>query len=241
MARTRRIGCSISGLAEFVESRGWDELRQWMDDGYSFLEHRDRKYSEWLAVRESIKRTSVKPSGTTSLLTHSTPGVHWPVATGHYIRRVRFNRTNPLVERLIEAGYEAEPADGDPDYTVVVTFITSGPDIRNERQVSIWEKAELAAMAQRWWSDNCVSATITFTPEERYQIEPLLSSKKGQFKTLSFLPLYEEATYSQQPFEKIAENGVVESYLANKQRLDLYTTGIAAAGDKFCDNDTCTI
>lgn len=241
MARNRRIGCSMSGLAEFVENRGWGALRQWMDDGYAFLEHRDRKYSEWLAVRESIKRTSVKPSGTTSLLTCSTPGVHWPVATGNYIRRVRFNRTNPLVEKLTEAGYEAEPADGDPDYTVVFTFITEGPNIRNERQVSIWEKAELAAMAQRWWSDNCVSATITFTPEERDQIEPLLASKKGQFKTLSFLPLYEEATYPQQPYEKIVDDSIVGMYSKNKKRLSLYEAGAEAAGDRFCDNDTCSI
>ena len=241
MARNRRIGCSMSGLAEFVETRGWAELRTWMDEGYQFIDHRDTKYSEWLAVRESIKMTSIKPSGTVSILAGVTPGVHWPVAAGHYIRRVRYSVGNPLVMELVNAGYEVEPANGDPDNTVVVTFITEAPPIRNEREVSVWEKAELAVVAQRYWADNQVSATITFQPDEADQLVPLLSSKAGQFKGVSFLPLYAEATYAQQPYERISNDDMVESYMNGKSRVDLYSTGGEAIGDKFCDSDVCLI
>lgn len=243
MQRNRRIGCSPSGLAEFVESRGWAELRSWMDEGYKFVQHRDEKYSEWLAVRESIKKTSVKPSGTVSIVAGVTPGVHWPVASGHYMRRIRYSVNNPMVETLREAGYHVEPANGDKENTVVVTFITKGPDVRNEREVTVWEKAELAVLLQRWWADNQVSATLTFLPEERDQLLPLLASKDGQFKGVSFLPLGEAATYPQQPYERITDSdSQIQACLDVYKPLgDIYATGVEAVGDKFCDNSTCTI
>jgi adenosylcobalamin-dependent ribonucleoside-triphosphate reductase len=243
MARNRRIGCSMSGLAEFVETKGWAALREWMDEGYQFICHRDQKYSEWLAVRESIKKTSIKPSGTVSLVAGVTPGVHWPTASGSYIRRVRYSVNNPIVGALIEAGYHVEPAQGDPDNTLVATFITHGPDVRDERQVTMWEKAELAVLAQRYWADNQVSATLTFLPEEREQLLPLLASKDGQFKGVSFLPLDEEATYPQQPYEKLSMTPEeVEAQLSTYKSLgDIYSVGAEASGDKFCDTDTCSI
>ena len=243
MARNRRIGCSMSGLAEFVEKRGWAELRDWSDRGYDFIAHRDRKYSEWLAVRESIKMTSIKPSGTVSIVAGVTPGVHWPVTSGFYIRRVRYSVNNPIVELLEQAGYDLEPAQGDPENTLVATFITHGPDVRNERQVSIWEKAELAVMMQRYWADNQVSATITFLPEEVDQLLPLLASKDGQFKGVSFLPLGDEATYPQQPYERLdLEDSEIEAKFKSYKSLgDLYAQGEEAIGDKYCDSDVCVI
>ena len=243
MARNRRIGCSISGLAEFVETKGWAELRRWADEGYGFIEHRDEKYSEWLAVRESIKKTSIKPSGTVSLVAGVTPGVHWPTASGSYIRRVRYSVNSPLVEHLRKAGYDIEPAQGDPENTVVATFITKGPDVRDERSVTIWEKAELAAMMQRWWADNQVSATITFLPEERDQLLPPLASKDGQFKGVSFLPLGDEETYPQQPYEKLdlTEKEIEKKMKSYKSLGNLYAVGVEAGGDKFCDTDQCSI
>lgn len=241
MARNRRIGCSMSGLAEFVETRGWPELRRWMDEGYDFICHRDEKYSEWLAVRESIKKTSIKPSGTVSIVASVTPGVHWPTSAGRYIRRVRFSWHNPLLGPLEEAGFDIEPAQGDPDNTAVVTFVTQGSEIRDERAVTLWEKAELAALAQRYWADNQVSATLTFLPDEENQILSMLASKDGQFKGISLLPLGEKAVYAQSPYETI-ENTKADEMLAKIRPLgDLYSNGVDASGDKFCDSDVCSI
>ena len=185
----------------------------------------------------------MKPSGTVSIVAGVTPGVHWPVASGHYMRRIRYSVNNPMVETLREAGYHVEPANGDKENTVVVTFITKGPDVRNEREVTVWEKAELAVLLQRWWADNQVSATLTFLPEERDQLLPLLASKDGQFKGVSFLPLGEAATYPQQPYERItdSESQIQACLDVYKPLGDIYATGVEAVGDKFCDNSTCTI
>jgi ribonucleoside-triphosphate reductase (thioredoxin) len=37
MARNRRIGCSISGIAQFISTRGVHSLVSWCDKGYNFL------------------------------------------------------------------------------------------------------------------------------------------------------------------------------------------------------------
>jgi adenosylcobalamin-dependent ribonucleoside-triphosphate reductase len=245
MQRNRRIGCSMTGVAQFVEKNGWAELRSWMDESYGYIQRRDRKYSEWLGVRESIKTTSIKPSGTVSLLAGVTPGVHWPVAAGTYIRRVRYATSDPLVPYLEDAGFDVEPDVMDPKHTVVVAFPVIGPDVRTERDVTIWEKADLAVAAQQYWADNQVSVTITFQEHEKDQISALLQAKEGQLKSLSMLPLLEVGgAYAQMPYEKID--------LARQKDMALKIKKISASvlygekaqdavGEKFCNNDTCEI
>jgi ribonucleoside-triphosphate reductase len=70
MRRNRRIGCSTSGIAQFISNRGIGELRRWLEAGYAEIQEYDRIYSEWFGVMQSVKTTSVKPSGTVSLLVH---------------------------------------------------------------------------------------------------------------------------------------------------------------------------
>ena len=243
MQRNRRIGCSISGVAQFVESHGWNDLKDWMDRGYNAVQQRDRQYSEWLGIRESIKTTSIKPSGTVSLLAGVTPGVHWPVADT-YIRRMRLAANDPILEKLRDAGYVVEPDVMDTKNTMVVELPTRGPKVRTEREVSVWEKVNLAIAAQRYWADNQVSVTLTFLPEEINQIGPMLNATEGQLKGLSLLPLGEVGAYAQMPYERIND----EVY---KERIDgikpidfnaLYAgEAREAEGERFCNNDNCVI
>lgn len=245
MQRNRRIGCSASGIAQFIEQRGWTELRTWFNEGYQYITYRDQVYSEWLGVRESIKTTSIKPSGTVSLLAGVTPGVHWPVAAQHYIRRTRYAISDPMVKMFMDAGFEVEPDVTDPKSTVVVSFPVAGPKVRTEKEVSIWEKAEAAVVAQRYWADNQVSVTITFQEHEIDQIPALLQAKEGQLKSLSLLPLLEVGgAYKQMPYEAITESK--QSEMAGKI-TKINTSGlyglksVDAVGEKFCNNDTCEI
>ena len=78
MLRNRRIGCSVSGVAQFITKHGLHEFRNWLEKGYDTIQKWDNQYSDWLAVPNSIKTTSVKPSGTVSLLAGATPGLHYP-------------------------------------------------------------------------------------------------------------------------------------------------------------------
>ena len=246
MQRNRRIGCSVSGIAQFIEERGWTELKNWLDQGYHAVQARDRQYSEWLGVRESIKTTSVKPSGTVSLLSGSTPGVHWPTASDTYIRRMRFAKNDPFVPILESAGYHLEEDVMDPKHTLVAELPAQGPQVRTERDVTIWEKTELAVLAARFWADNQVSVTVTFQDYEKDQIPALLHAKDGQLKSLSLLPLMEagKSAYAQMPYESITPE-MQEKMRANLRPMnwDILYEGAAndAEGERFCSNDTCTI
>lgn len=244
MQRNRRIGCSVSGLAHFAEMHGWTKLRNWLDTGYHNIQVLDTKYSEWLGCRSSIKTTSVKPSGTVSLLFGVTPGVHWPTADV-YIRRMRFATNDPLLDALAKAGYKSEPDVMDPTHSVVVELPTVGPDVRTEREVSMWEKASLAILAQRYWADNQVSVTVTFTDDEKSQIGALLRSIDGQLKSVSMLPILEVGgAYAQMPYERInldTWNGSVKK-IKGINWNNLYAgNSFDAEGEKYCSNDTCEI
>jgi adenosylcobalamin-dependent ribonucleoside-triphosphate reductase len=244
MTRNRRIGVSMSGVAQFTELNGWHELKRWQDAGYREVRRWDKLYSEWLGVRESIRVTTVKPSGTVSLLAGVTPGVHWPRERGFYVRTIRDLKNSPFAKAMEEAGYPIEPAIGDPDSTVVISLPVEGPDIRPEREVSIWEKASLAASAQQWWSDNSVSCTITFRDNERDQVESVLRAFDGKFKSISFLPDADNV-YAQSPYQRVSRE-VWETLRANVKPIDwdsLYgsTEMPEAEGENFCTTDVCEV
>jgi len=127
--RNRRVGASLSGVAQFLAARGLGELRAWCDDGYAAVQRFDAAYSDYFAVPRSIKTTSIKPSGTVSLLAGATPGMHFPEAR-FYLRRVRLGRTHEAAGRLRAAGYDVQPAAEDPERKVVVTFpVDAGADV----------------------------------------------------------------------------------------------------------------
>jgi len=244
ITRNRRIGISMTGIVDFIESRGWSSMQEWMDEGYQYLNFVDTKYSEWLGVRNSVKLTTVKPAGTTSIIAGTTSGVHWPTTSGYYIRRIRFHKTDPLIPLLKKAGYNIEDDVMDSKTTVVASFPTKGLDVRSELDVSIWEKASLAAMAQRYWADNMVSVTVSFKESEQQEISPLLRSLQGQVKSLSFLPISEEGTtYAQAPYEPISEEDALKMMKKIKP-LDLdavYSAAADGSGEKFCTTDVCEI
>lgn len=258
MARNRRIGCSVSGLAQFVDERSWSELRSWLDSGYGEVRRWDREYSRWLGVRESIRVTSVKPSGSVSLLAGVTPGVHFDVETT-MLRAVRLGKDEALVAALRAAGYRVEPAAGSEDTTVVVYLPIRGAGTRTERKASLWEKAELAALAQAAWSDNAVSATLTFDrATEGPQVAKILHAFEGRLKTASFLPI-DDSTYQQMPYTRLDEEGYASAG-RSLRRLDwkaLYdgegngggaghggAGGRATAdaiGEAYCTTDRCEV
>jgi adenosylcobalamin-dependent ribonucleoside-triphosphate reductase len=242
MQRNRRIGCSVSGLAQFVETHNWTELRSWLNDGYGEVQKWDQIYSDWLGVRESIKTTTVKPSGSVSLLAGTTPGAHWPT-NDTYIRRMRLASKDPLTQALEESGYNVEPAFGNEETTVVVELPVQGLGIRTEKEVTIFEKIQLAVLAQRYWSDNGVSLTVTFDPDQEAQyIATVLRMYEGQLKALSFLPIKDNA-YQQMPYEAI-EDDTYESMGENLTKLkwgQLYRNGTEAIGEKYCTTDACEI
>ena len=244
MQRNRRIGTSISGVANFADNKGLPELRKWMDDGYNIIQAYDKSYSEWLGIRESIKTTTVKPSGTVSILAGESPGVHWSVGGKYFLRSIRFRNTDPMIPLFKMANYKTEPAVEDKDNTTVVYFPIMTDALRSEKDVSIYEKIALAATAQRYWSDNSVSVTISFDSEnESKDVERVLHMYDGQLKTVSFLPSG-DLVYPQMPYTQITEKEY-EKYTMKLFPIDFagVYAGMAAdaVGEAYCTTDACEI
>lgn len=241
MLRNRRIGCSMSGVAQFITKRGLHQLKEWCEAGYETIQYYDQVYSDWFAIPKSIKTTSIKPSGTVSLLAGATPGMHYPESR-FYIRRVRLAKNSPLQKPLRKAGYKIEPCVGSEESTVVVEIpVDVGEGIRTIREVGIWEQFALAAFLQKYWADNQVSCTVTFDPSEGDQIEPCLNYFQYQLKGISLLPRHDGGAYPQMPYEKIEESTYQE--LCKKlKKLDFSTvSGNEAEIERFCDGEACTI
>jgi ribonucleoside-triphosphate reductase len=247
MQRNRRIGCSASGLAQFADTRGWTDLRTWLNDGYGEIQKWDTIYSEWLGIRPSVKTTSIKPSGSVSLLAGVTPGAHYPPGGEFYIRRMRLPKNDALTQALIDAGYHVEDCVGSAETTVVVEIPVRGVPCRTEREVPVFTKVNLAILAQRYWADNSVSLTISFDKDKEAQyIGEILSMHEGQLKTMSFLPMGDSSGYTQLPYERIDESAYDEyaaSGILNSLDWDTLYGGAAAdaLGEKFCTTDVCEI
>jgi len=242
MLRNRRIGCSVSGVAQFITKHGMEELRTWLEDGYDTIQEWDKQYSDWFAVPRSIKTTSVKPSGTVSLLVGATPGMHYPESR-FYIRRMRLSKHSELIQPLKKAGYKLEPAFGSEDSTMVVEVpVDVGEGIRTAAELSIWEQFSLAAFLQRHWADNQVSCTATFNPEtEAEQLPHVLNYFQYKLKGISLLPRHDYGAYQQMPYEAIDEK-TYDKQVSKLGKLSFVgIEGEEAEVDKFCNNDNCEI
>jgi hypothetical protein len=236
MLKNRRMGISQTGIIEAFVKHGRHTMLEWCDKGYNYLKQLDETYSDWLCVPHSIKLTTVKPSGTVSILAGVTPGIHYPHSE-YYIRRVRVSTNSDLILPLKEAGY-AIFNDKYSNNSVVVEFPVHEENFdRGKDHVSIWEQAENAAAYQKYWSDNQVSITITFKPEEAKEIEHVLECYEDKLKAVSFLPIKEHG-YEQAPYEKITKEEY-ERRISQLKPLNLNKTADKAIGEKFCDSDTC--
>lgn len=238
MLRNRRIGTSISGIAQFVDKNGTEELKNWLDDGYNTIQYYDNVYSEWLAIPKSIKTTSIKPSGTVSLLPGVTPGMHYP-ESNFYIRRVTVSKNSKLVKIYSKSGYKVEDSVYD-DSSKVIEIPVKVEGIRSAKDVSMWEQLELAAFLQAHWADNQISCTITFNKEEGKQIKNALNYFQYRLKSVSFLPRLEGGAYHQMPYESITKeeyNELVEEL----NKIEIENISEDAIPEKYCDGDSCVI
>jgi adenosylcobalamin-dependent ribonucleoside-triphosphate reductase len=244
MQRNRRIGTSLTGIASFADTHGMPTTREWMDEGYKTIRKYDHSYSEWLCVRESIRVTTVKPSGSVSILSGATPGVHWGPGGNYFLRAIRFGDADPMLHLFKAAGYKIEK-DLVSANTQVVYFPVASGHPRSEKDVSLFEKIGLAASTQKYWSDNGVSVTLSFDKEtETKHIAPALHMYEGQLKAVSFLPMG-NTVYPQQPYTQITKEEY-ESYIGKIAKINFNAIydgveNLEAQGEMYCTTDACEI
>lgn len=203
--KNMRMGIGITGYLMASE-----EQKSWLPLVYEKLREYDKEYSMKMGWTQSIKLTTVKPSGTLSLLPGVTPGAHPNPAGPYYIRRVRMAANSGLVEVCRSHGFHVEYQrnfDGTDDKTtMVVEFpckVPEGTPIADEFDVI--DQLEVVKRLQREWSDNAVSVTNYYTKEDLPRIKEYLKENYSEnFKSLSFL-LKSGHGFDQAPYETISK------------------------------------
>lgn len=225
-----RMGIGVTGVLQATE-----EQKSWLKDTYEALRSFDVDYSGARNWPTSIKLTTVKPSGTLSLLPGVTPGVH-PGYAQYMIRRVRMSSNHALVETCRTHGYDVEYQrnfDGSEDRsTVVVSFPFSYPEgTKLAKDMTAIDQLEAVKWLQEVWSDNSVSCTVYYRKEELGDIKKYLKKHyKNNHKSLSFL-LHSEHGFQQAPLEEITK----EAFDAMVAKTTLITSASSVEMDSGDD------
>ena len=242
VSRNRRIGVSVSGVADWLDATSVSNVFGRLNRGYDVVRQTNRKLAKEAGVAESIRVTTVKPSGTVSLLAGVSSGMHFPVA-GHVLRRVRIAQDSPVAELLAGAGVPHEP-DQVSDNTEVYEFpLRYGHGkTRSVKQVSVFEQAQVVQMLSRCWADNAVSNTLTVQPEETKYVERVLAFSAPLVKSMSLLP-DRGNVYPQMPVEHVTKEEFERrvNEIGEVDWSGLHDSDGDASSEAYCTTDACEI
>ena len=236
--KNMRMGIGVTGVLQATE-----EQRSWLNDTYRRLREFDFKYSHEHGFPESVKLTTVKPSGTLSLLPGVTSGCH-PAYSQYMIRRIRIAADHALVQVCREHGYPVEYQrnfDGSEDHsTMVVSFPFAYPEgTKIAAEMTAIDQLEVVKWLQANWSDNSVSCTVYYRKEELPEIQKYLAKNyKNNHKSLSFL-LHNEHGFHQAPLEEITKEAY-DALVASTQLITHVDEALFDGGDE-CASGACPV
>lgn len=234
-----RMGIGVTGYLQATE-----EQRQWLDNCYEYLRLYDKEYSKLAGFPTSVKLTTVKPSGTLSLLAGVTSGAH-PAYAQYYIRRIRMASDSSLVGAARRNGYYVEYVrnfDGTEDKsTSVVSFPCSFPEgtVLAEKMTAV-DQLEVIKRLQAEWSDNAVSVTIYYRKEELDEIKEWLNLNYKNVKSVSFL-LHNDHGFDQAPLEAITKEKYDEMAAAVTPITSLEALNLEDVDIQDCEGGACPV
>jgi len=235
--KNMRIGLGVTGVCQSMDKLSW------LDFIYKGLRKFDKKNSKERGWNPSIKLTTVKPSGTLSILAGSTPGVH-PAFSSFFIRRIRMAVNDSLVETCRDLGYHTEFAknfDGTENHdTVVIEFPCKFENALLAKDTTAVKQLDLVKELQANWSDNAVSCTVYYKKEELPEIKEWLKSNyKDNIKSVSFL-LHSDHGFVQAPYEEIDQEHYDRIVKRVKPIVTIQTSNEMIEGIE-CEGGACPI
>lgn len=236
--KTRRLGIGLTGIAEFLSKYDKSIFILLLDTGYKYLRIMNDYYATIFGIEKSCKLTTIKPSGTVSLLAGVSPGMHFPIYE-YYERRMLLSEKSELVNVLKSCGYKVEKSITSNDSVCVVFPIKS-----SGKPISMMEQFELLQILQTYWADNAVSATITFEEEDKKLMEKKIKDILPKVKGFSMLKR-DCTTYAQAPYREITKEEYLEAIKNIKFEMiqsisvnKMYS--FDATPTLYCDGDNCT-
>ncbi len=200
-----RMGIGITGYLQSTQ-----EQKSWLTDLYEYLREFDVEYSKKIGAPTSVKLTTVKPSGTLSLLAGVTSGAH-PAIYQYFIRRIRISSSNTSLIELAKSHhyyieYQKNFDGTDDKNTMIIEFPCCYPEgTILAKDMSAVDQLNTIKELQTNWSDNSVSVTVYYKLQELDEIKQWLRENfQFNVKTCSFL-LHNDHGFKQAPFEEISK------------------------------------
>lgn len=235
------LGVSMTGIASGVVT-GLN-LREAADIATS----ENKRVAELIGIRKARRVTTVKPSGTTSLVLGSSSGVHaWH--NDYYLRRIRVNKNEAIYAYL--AIFHPELIEDEyfsPDTTAVITVPQKAPEgsvtRHTETAISLLERVRL--LHNDWikpghrLGDNThnVSCTINIKDDEWDDVRDYIWENNDSFTAISCLP-HSDHSYLQAPFEDTTEE-VYNSLVETLSGVDLTRVIEPDDNTSLADNLAC--
>jgi hypothetical protein len=226
-SKNMKLGVAIGGV---VDARSYPVDYRSL---YCTVKSTAYRYADELGVSRPITMTTIKPSGTISLLNGSSPGMHAPHSE-FYVRRQRIAKNDPLANELTAAGVPREECQYDSSgHTWVFEFPVHRPAIAYGSTEPIQDQFRRQLFLQENWADNAVSATLNYDDNDVPDLPDLLAEFVPRLKSTSLLP--RAHGYVQAPYEEIAR----DEYARRAAAIDASNRLVGGAGATGALDDEC--
>ena len=221
----RLLGVSMTGIA----SGAIDDLDA--DEAAAHAVATNQYVAELLGINPAARVTAIKPEGTASLVAGTSSGIHaWH--DQYYIRRMRYNKSEPIAKYLIEKFGIGESAIVEQDvfseHQIVVAIPQEAPKGAATREEGAAALLERVRRYHNEWikpgnnyggMPNNISATINIQDKEWDYVQSWMWNNRYEYNGLSLLP-YSDHTYQQAPFES-CDKETFESLKAEIERANI--------------------
>lgn len=164
-----------------------------------------------IGIQFAARTTTIKPSGTTSLVLGTSSGIHaWH--NDYYIRRIRIGKNEALYEYLRLAHPELLEDDLLNSKQAIICIPQKAPEgsiLRTEDTLDLLERIKkfneewVRPGFRRGQNANNVSATVSIRDGDWERVGEWMWENKASYNGLSVLP-YDTGNYRQAPFEDIS-------------------------------------
>lgn len=166
--------------------------------------------SSKIGIQFAARCTTIKPSGTTSLVLGTSSGIHaWH--NDYYLRRVRIGKNEALYEYLRINHPELLEDDMLNSKQAIICIPQKAPEgsiLRNEDVMQLLERIKRFNLQwvrngfRRGSNANNVSATVSIRDNDWAKVGEWMWENKASYNGLSVLP-YDSGSYKQAPYEDI--------------------------------------
>jgi ribonucleoside-triphosphate reductase (thioredoxin) len=197
------IGVGMTGIGSGVVL-GYDMKR-----AAKMVKEENERVAQMIGINKSARTTTVKPSGTSSLVLGTSSGIHaWH--NDFYLRRIRVGKNESIYSYLANNHPELiEDEFFRPHDTAVIAIPQRAPEGSIIRHESVFQMLERVKKVSQEWikpghrngqNSHNVSATISVKEDEWDLVGDWMWNNRDFYNGLSVLP-YNGGTYTQAPFE----------------------------------------